>query len=185
MNMPGSGSKARVMPACSAWLSSGSSARASRSIRASSSIGIGSAAGPERDAFGVEGLGQIDGTAEEVEADRAAGGIGVHQGRIVLHARVEQVARPGLDDACHPVPIEGGPNRIDLAAEDRRIFVGVESPGVERDRNALIALVGQEIDRVDQTMVCQAVGVVAESHGSVARGGHGTMVRIGLDTQFA
>ena len=70
-------------------------------------------------------------------ADRPAGGIGVHQGRIVLLEGVEQVAGAGLDDPCHSVSIEGRPHRIDLATENRRILVGVECTGVEGDRDTL------------------------------------------------
>ena len=131
MNMPGSGSKASVMPACSAWWSRGSSACASRSIPASSVDRIGSAPGPERDAFGLEHLGQVDGAAKEVEADRAAGGVGVHQGRVVLHVRVEQIARTGLDDRA---PSHGDRGPTEPQSSTRSTDPRTGRVGVKGDR---------------------------------------------------
>ena len=133
--------------------------------------GIGSTPGPKRDTFGLEDLGQVDGAAKKVEPDGAARGVGVHEGWVVLHPRVEQIARTGLDDACHPVAVEGRPDRAQLATQDRRIFERVECAGVECDRNTLIAFVGQEIDCIEQSVVSQAVGIVAESHQALAHEG--------------
>ena len=67
----------------------------------------------------------------------ATRGIGIHQGGVVFHPRVEQIARAGLDDPGHAVAIEGRRDRTHLAAEYRWFLVRVESAGVEGDRNAL------------------------------------------------
>ena len=116
-------------------------------------------------------IGQVDGAAEEIDPDRAAGRVGVHERRVVLQARVEQISRTGLD---RPAPGHGGQGRSgprDLTAENGRVFVGVERSGVEGDRDALVAMIGEQVDRVDQAMVGQSVGVKAESHESGAHGG--------------
>ena len=93
--------------------------------------------------------------------------VGVHEGRVVLLSRVEQVARPGLDRPWPCRADRGGPDRARPGDQDRRILVRVECPSIQGDRDALIAFVGQKIDCVEQAVVSQAVGIVAESHESL------------------
>ena len=44
------------------------------------------------------------------------------------------------------------------------VFIRVEGPGVERQGDALVSLVGEQGDGVEEAVVRQAVGVVAEPH---------------------
>ncbi len=91
-------------------------------------------------------------------------GVGVHQGRVVLVAGVEQVASAGLDHTGQAATVERLPDQIDLPRQDRRLFVGVQRSGVQGDGDAGKAFIGQQFDGVEQAMMGQAVGVVAESH---------------------
>ena len=121
--------------------------------------------GPERDAFRVQCARNVDGPAQEVGTDGPAGGVGVHQGRVVLETRIEQVPCTRLDDPAHSPSVQARAHRADLASENSGIFVGIERPHVERDRHALVPLVGQQVDSVGQAMMSQAVGVISQSHG--------------------
>ena len=93
--------------------------------------------------------------------------VGVHQGRVVLDSRVQQVPRPRFHDAGEPATIEARAYLVDLPGEDRRILVRIECAGVKRDGHALVAFVGKQLDGVRQAVVGQAVGVIAKSHDAI------------------
>ena len=69
-----------------------------------------------------------------------------------------------LDHAREPASIEDRPDRVELSPQKLRVLVGIEGAGVERDRHALVALLGQQLDGVGEAMMSQAVCVVSEQH---------------------
>ena len=113
---------------------------------------------------GLRGFGQVDRPMQKVGSDGSACGVRVHQGWVMLDAGIEQIASAGLDHPREAAPVECRPHLRDLPTESLGLVVGVESPGVQGDRDAFVSFVGQELDRIDQTVVGQAVGVVAEFH---------------------
>src|SRR5207245_5685623 len=91
----------------------------------------------------------------------ALDGIFTQQRGPMLAPRVEEKARPRLDDQAEP-------QRPRLKADARHLAPhvarpGIEVRGVERDGAAAVAELGQQLQRLVETMVCHAVGVVTES----------------------
>src|SRR5271166_1262447 len=126
-------------------------------------------AGPERDALRVKCASDVDGPAQKVGPDGPAAGIRVHQGRVVLEPRVEQVPPPGLDNPCQSPSVQARANRGNLAGKGTGLFVGIERAHVQGDRHALETLGGNQVDGVRQAMVGQAVGVISESHVGIRK----------------
>ena len=118
MNIPGSGSKASGMPTRLGPLEHGRQGRGQPVHRLVLGDRVGEDARPERDALRLQFAGQVDGPAEEIDPDGPAGRVGVHQGRVVLVSRVEQVACTRLDDPGQPRPIEARSDLADLPGED-------------------------------------------------------------------
>ena len=81
------------------------------------------------------------------------------QRREVLAARVEREARAGLDDAREPELVEQRAQRRRARAHQRR--VGVEVDVVERERDAVVAAVGEQPQRVLEPVADEPVGDVA------------------------
>ena len=119
---------------------------------------------PERDALGVELAGDVDGTAEELDADRPTRGVRVHERGIMLEPGIEQEPGARLDHSRQTAPVEQRPDRLNLARQRVRVFERIEGACVERDRHALVSLLGQQLDGVGEAMMGQAVRVVSESH---------------------
>ena len=121
-------------------------------------------AGPERHRLGAEHVGEVAAAAQEVEPARAALGRRRDERRLVLGARVHEVARAGLDDDAEAELV--APRAHPLGP--RRSVVGerVEVLHVEGERDAVVARVGEQRERVVEPVVGQAVGVVGVLHAA-------------------
>ncbi len=126
-------------------------------------------AGPEGDGLGAQHRADLRGAQQERDAPPAPLRARGHQRRLVLLARIEQVARAGLDHAAQAEIAQevGKSGRAPLPPRFHRVEVVV----VERQRDAVVARVGDQPHRVVQAVVGRAVGVVgeAERHAAALR----------------
>jgi hypothetical protein len=107
--------------------------------------------------------GDVDRAGEHPHALAAPFG---QQRREVLAARVEREARAGLHHARQPELVEEVAQRRGARAHQRR--VGIEVHVVERERDAVVAVVREQAQRVLQPVADEAVGHVAVAQ-TVAR----------------
>ena len=80
----------------------------------------------------------------------------------MLPARIEQEAGAGLDDRPHLQPRKSAAQPLDPLRPVRGI--GRQRIVIDRDRHAPIADLGEQLDGVEQLVMGQAIGVVAEEH---------------------
>ncbi len=111
-----------------------------------------------RDALRLEHVRDVDRVLEEVEAPLALLRRGRDERRLVLVARVEQEARARLDDAAQAEVVQPLPDEERPLEEVRRD--GVEVLDVERERDAVVAVLREQLERVLEPVVLHPVRVV-------------------------
>ena len=79
----------------------------------------------------------------------------------MLPPRIEQEAGAGFDDAAYVLSME---KLLCFAKLPRVRFVWVERVMIECQRYALVTKIGENLQRVRQSMVGKAIGVVTEVH---------------------
>ena len=89
-----------------------------------------------------------------------------HQRRLVLASGIEDEPRPGFDDHVEPQALTECADRVDIAT--RRVK-RIEVLHVQREPDTLVAVIGEQTQRVVEPVALQTVGVVAEQHGISAR----------------
>jgi hypothetical protein len=97
---------------------------------------------------------------------RAAFGGWVQQGRFMLDAGVQQVARTCFDDQPQTQPAQPPAQAFGAALQIG--FEGVEMMMVERQGHAVIAAVRNQRERIVETVVGRAIGIVSEAKGHFA-----------------
>ena len=118
-------------------------------------------AGPEGDRLRLQDVADVDGALEEADAPGPAFRLRRQQRRLVLAARVEQEARPCLDDAAEPPRAELARQR--LGPPHPAFRQRVEMLEVERQRHAVVAGLGDQRDGIAEPVVGRAIGVVGEA----------------------
>ena len=86
--------------------------------------------------------------------------MGGYEGRLVLAARIEQEAGAGLYNGAEAQLFETV--RQVLGAADEMRSEGVEVVVIQGERHPIVAGLGDEVERVVEAMVLDAVGVVGE-----------------------
>ena len=157
-NIPGSGSNARGIFLVR---HAGGPVSASAKCAEPSSLPTGECAFPDQNdtasARRVDAR-SIDRPRKSTRRSRREGS-GSHQGRIVLEPRVEEVPRPRLDNADQPAAIERRADLVDLPCQESRLFIGVERAGVQGDRDAGIALIGEQLDGIEHSVMDARAGM--------------------------
>ena len=167
--MPGSGSKPIVTPRRSAYSSTGGRPldRVAASLRRGAAPSRDDAR-PQRDAVAAAAPRRRRSPGRGTRSAAAAAvGRRRDERRLVLVRGIEQVAGAGFDDRAHAVRGEQH-RRFRCSSRSKSLVEGIEARVVERDRDAAVAEVGQQLDRRRQAVVGEAVGVVAEVHEVLA-----------------
>jgi hypothetical protein len=104
----------------------------------------------------------FDRPAQEFDPLLPARWIGRHERRFMLYAPIEQKPAARFDDAAKVVLSQ---RRLDLLELPlKSIIQRIERPMIERDRDALVANLGQNLNGVEQVVMGEAIGVVGEEH---------------------
>src|SRR5689334_6115541 len=125
----------------------------------------GGDARPERDRVGAQRDGDSCAALEKLEAALPSLRFRVDECRTLLAPRVEHVPCTRLDDDREIEALQEGAGRAELRV--RRV-VGVQVVRVGRDRHGAIAQLGDDVERVVETMVREPVRVVAEPERKLA-----------------
>jgi len=127
MNIPGSGSKARGIRTLSARSSTGFKASLKAVHSGLSSSGMGGRP-DQSETDSAWRAWPVDRPTEKIQSDGSTSRVRVHEGWVVLDARIEQVARPGLDHAGESPALECGPDQFDFTRQDEGSWYGSNDP---------------------------------------------------------
>ncbi len=122
--------------------------------------GVRRRARPNRNDVGTEIGGEVDRTPQVLDAPLAIERAVFEQSREVLATRIEHEARAGFDRERKSEVLRDAPDLTDLVELD---LAQVELSDVGCDRDSFVAEVGEHLQRVGQSVVREAVRVVAEA----------------------
>ncbi len=115
-------------------------------------------AGPETDAFGVEIGGDINGASQEFQTDLAA--FAADERGVVFALRIEEVTCPGFDHHAELQLVEELAQAAEIGGLDRE---GVAVIIVQRQRDAAITTIRDDLQRILEFVVRKPIGVVTET----------------------
>ena len=113
---------------------------------------------PEADAFGVQIGGDIDRASEEFQTDLTT--LTADECGMVFALRIEKVTRPGFDHDAELQLVEELAQATEIGGLDRE---GVAVVIVQRQRDAAIAAIGDDLQRIFKLVVRKPVCVVTET----------------------
>lgn len=114
--------------------------------------------GPEANAFGLQFVRDVDGAPQKFQPDLPA--FDADQCRVMFALWIEQVSRAGFDHDAELEFFEKLPEFEEPGGLGRERVAVVR---VQRERDAPVARLGDDVERFLQGVVGEAVGVVAES----------------------